>query len=86
VLQQFMQPAAAEEPVEELTEREREVLRYIAQGLSNQEIARLLVVSVTTIHTHVSKILAKLNVTSRTQAALYALRKGLVTLDDTDGQ
>lgn len=87
VLSQLSQQAAAPTPVrqrapeEDLTEREREVLRFIAQGLSNQEIARNLVVSEATVHTHVSKILTKLNLNSRTQAALYALRKGLATLD-----
>ncbi len=66
---------------EELTEREKEVLQYMAQGYSNAEIARLLVVSNATVHTHVSRILAKLNVSSRTQAVLYALKRGIVSLD-----
>jgi len=66
---------------EELTEREKEVLQYMAQGYSNAEIARLLVVSNATVHTHVSRILSKLNVSSRTQAVLYALKRGIVSLD-----
>ena len=66
---------------EELTERETEVLKLMAHGYSNAEIARLMVVSNATVYTHVSRILSKLKVTSRTQAALYALRKKLVTLD-----
>jgi len=69
-----------------LTEREVEVLKLIARGLSNQEIAETLVVSVATVYTHVSKILDKLHLASRTQAALYALREGLASLyDDTSG-
>ena len=76
------QPAArAHAPEDDLTEREMEVLRFIAQGLSNQEIARNLTVSEATVHSHVSKVLTKLNLNSRTQAALYALRKGIATLD-----
>jgi len=65
-----------------LTDREVEVLKLIARGLSNQEIAETLVVSVATIYTHVSKILDKLHLASRTQAALYALREGLASLYD----
>jgi NarL family two-component system response regulator LiaR len=63
-----------------LTVREVEVLKLIARGLSNQEIAETLVVSVATVYTHVSKILDKLHLASRTQAALYALREGLASL------
>jgi two-component system, NarL family, response regulator LiaR len=81
VLQQFRGSSEDEKQVEQLTDREVEVLRLMAQGYSNQEIARLLVLSPATVHTHVSRILTKLNVSSRTQAALYALRKGLVSLD-----
>ncbi len=61
-----------------LSERELEVLALLAKGLSNQEIARTLVISERTVHTHVSRILHKLHLASRTQAALYALREGLV--------
>jgi NarL family two-component system response regulator LiaR len=71
-----------ENEVETLTDRELEVLKCMARGQSNTEIAQQLVVSEATIHSHVSKILAKLHLTSRTQAALYALRKGLVSLDE----
>jgi len=67
-----------------LTEREVDVLRLIARGLSNQEIAETLVVSIATVYTHVSKILDKLHLASRTQAALYALREGLASLYDED--
>ena len=68
-----------------LTDREVEVLKLIARGLSNQEIAETLVVSVATVYTHVSKILDKLHLASRTQAALYALREGLASLYDGEG-
>lgn len=81
---------ASEQPTspDPLTEREVEVLKLIARGLSNQEIAETLVVSVATVYTHVSKILDKLHLASRTQAALYALREGLASLYDDvgDGQ
>ena len=69
-----------------LTEREVDVLKLIARGLSNQEIADTLVVSIATVYTHVSKILDKLHLASRTQAALYALREGLASLYDDEGE
>ena len=69
-------------PTEEpLTEREEEVLGLVAQGLANQEIADRLFVSERTVRAHVSNILGKLHVANRTQAALYALREGLASLD-----
>ena len=61
-----------------LTEREMEVLHLLAQGMSNREIARQFVISEKTVKTHVSNILAKLHLADRTQAALYAVRRGLV--------
>jgi NarL family two-component system response regulator LiaR len=64
--------------VESLSERELDVLRLLATGLPNREIAARLVLSEKTIKTHVSSILAKLEVSDRTQAALYAVREGLV--------
>jgi NarL family two-component system response regulator LiaR len=64
-----------------LTEREVEILRCVAQGLSNQEIADVLVLSERTVRTHVTNILTKLHLANRTQAALYALREGLARLD-----
>jgi NarL family two-component system response regulator LiaR len=69
-----------------LTDREVEVLKLIARGLSNQEIAETLVVSVATVYTHVSRVLDKLHLASRTQAALYALREGLASLYDGEGK
>jgi NarL family two-component system response regulator LiaR len=68
-------------PTEEpLTEREVDVLQLVAQGMSNQEIAETLVVGERTVSTHVSNILDKLHLANRTQATLYALRKGLASL------
>ncbi len=69
---------------EPLTEREVEVLRLIARGLSNQEIASSLHVSERTVTTHISNILDKLHLANRTQATLYALRKGIASLYDQE--
>jgi two-component system, NarL family, response regulator LiaR len=69
------------EHTDTLTERETDVLRLLATGKSNREIARDLTISETTTKTHVGSILAKLGVVSRTQAALYAVRVGLVQVD-----
>ena len=66
------------EQTEPLTERERDVLRLVAGGVSNKEIAAALAIGERTVKTHVSSVLAKLGVQSRTQAALYAVRAGLV--------
>jgi NarL family two-component system response regulator LiaR len=65
-----------------LTAREMEVLRLIAHGHSNREIAGQLSISEETVHAHVGSILGKLHLASRTQAALYALKEGIATLDD----
>jgi two-component system, NarL family, response regulator LiaR len=70
-------PPAAPSPQPDLTEREREVLRLIAQGMNNQQIAQTLTISEKTVKTHVSNILGKLHVDDRTQAAIYALKNGL---------
>jgi len=65
-----------------LTSRELEVLKLIAQGNDNKSIAATLIVSEKTVKTHVSNILSKLQLTDRTQAAIYALKQGVVPLDD----
>jgi NarL family two-component system response regulator LiaR len=64
-----------------LTVREMEVLKLVAEGLTNQNIADELVISERTVRTHVTHILAKLHLANRTQAALYALREGLADLE-----
>lgn len=80
----LMREVRAPESPETLTERETEVLRLLAQGRSNKEIAHDLSIGEKTVKTHVSNILSKLNVPSRTQAALYAVRIGLVSIDHAE--
>lgn len=82
VLEELSHPAGSPPTPEPLTERELEVLQLVAQGLSNQEIARQLVIGDATVRTHIGNILTKLHLANRVQAALYALRKGLSSLDD----
>jgi two-component system, NarL family, response regulator LiaR len=65
---------------EDLTERELEVIRLVADGLSNQDIAQKLTISEKTVKTHVSNILGKLDLSDRTQLAIYAIKHGLVDL------
>ena len=81
VLHELAHPSGHPPTPQPLTERELEVLRLVAQGLSNREIADHLVITEMTVRTHVSNILGKLHLASRIQAALYALREGLVALD-----
>jgi NarL family two-component system response regulator LiaR len=76
--------ARKREPIDPLSERELEVLRLVARGMSNQEIADHLVVGEATVRSHVSAVLRKLQLSSRTQATLYALREGLASLDDAN--
>ena len=82
VAARLMQEVHVPESPESLTKRETEVLRLLAQGKANKEIAAALVIGEKTVKTHVSNILSKLGVSSRTQAALYAVRLGLVSLDE----
>lgn len=71
-------------PVQELTDREVEVLKLVAQGKSNRTISDDLVISLGTVRSHLSNILSKLHLASRTQATLYALQQGLASLEDAD--
>lgn len=91
---QLVDPAVASAVMQELTragkhnttltEREHEVLRQIAQGHTNHEIAEALTISDETVKTHVGNILTKLQLAHRTQAVIYALKKGLISLDEID--
>jgi NarL family two-component system response regulator LiaR len=86
VVNRFAQPAGerAEEGVlEQLTERETEVLGLAAKGMTNQEIAHELTISVRTVQVHLSNVFGKMGVGSRTEAVLHALRRGWITLEDT---
>jgi NarL family two-component system response regulator LiaR len=84
VARQLMREVGVPDSPEKLTERETEVLRLLAQGKSNKEIGATLVIGEKTVKTHVSNILSKLGVSSRTQAALYAVRVGLVSSEELD--
>jgi NarL family two-component system response regulator LiaR len=78
----LMREVRAPDSPEALTDRETEVLRFLARGKANKQIASSLYVSEKTVKAHVSSILMKLGVQSRTQAALYAVRTGLVSIDE----
>jgi len=77
LMQEIKEPTETMTPEEALTPRELEILRFLARGLSNQEIADELKISVTTVATHVRNILGKLHLANRTQAALYAVEQGI---------
>lgn len=81
VLSELIHPPKQPPTSEPLTERELTVLRLVAQGSSNRNIAEQLVIAEITVRTHVSNILSKLHLASRTQAALYALKEGLASLE-----
>jgi NarL family two-component system response regulator LiaR len=81
LMRELNQPPSLPPTTDPLTEREVEVIRLVAQGLSNDEIAEKLVVSERTVRTHVSHILDKLHLANRTQVALYAVREGIAKLD-----
>lgn len=81
VLQELLEQSTVEPG---LTERELEVLRQLAHGRTNRAIAEALVISEETVKTHVGNLLAKLQLAHRTQAALYALKQGLVEIEEID--
>ena len=81
VLRELARPPERPPTPDPLSAREVEVLRLVARGLGNQEIADALGIGEATVRSHVSSILAKLHLASRTQAALYALREGLASLE-----
>ena len=86
ILRRLMaQMPAPADPLAALSDREREVLRLIAGGLSNKEIGAALALAEVTVKGYVSTMLSKLGVLDRTQAALLAVRYGLVSLDDLPG-
>ncbi|HEX9116115.1 MAG TPA: response regulator transcription factor [Anaerolineae bacterium] len=81
VIREISQPSTLPPAPSPLSEREVAVLKLVAQGLTNQEIAEKLLISEWTVRTHVRNILSKLHLANRTQATLYALREGLAGLD-----
>ncbi len=82
VLTELSTPPKKPLTADPLTGRELDILKLVAQGRSNKEIAEHLVIAEMTVRTHVSNILGKLHLASRTQAALYALREGIASLED----
>ncbi|RIK34716.1 MAG: DNA-binding response regulator [Chloroflexi bacterium] len=80
VLRRLNQPPARPDPLSKLTARERQVLDLLAQGYSNSEIAHELVITQFTVRSHVCRVLKKLNLVNRTQAALYLLKHGSSSL------
>jgi len=81
LMREVRAPASPEALTEPLTERETEVLELLARGKANKQIARELFVAISTIKTHVNNLYRKLGISSRTQAALYAARIGLVSTE-----
>lgn len=85
VLQELRRPAEKTPPPNALTVREVEVLRLVAKGMSNRQIATQLTTTEATIKTHVSSILSKLHLANRVQAALYAISEGVTLPEDMPG-
>ena len=84
VLEELGQPVKQPLTPEPLTQREVDIIRLVAQGLSNRQIAEQLVIGEATVRTHVGNVLNKLHLANRVQATLYALREGLTSLDEID--
>ena len=82
VIRELNRPSSLPPAEEPLTAREVEVLQLVAQGQTNQQIGHELCIAERTVRSHMSNILGKLHLANRTQAALYALRKGLASLDE----
>ncbi len=82
VLNELSNPSQKPLTPDPLTAREMEILKLVAQGKSNKDIAENLVIAEETVHTHVSNILNKLHLASRTQAALFALKEGIASVED----
>jgi len=82
VLQEIQQPPESPPTPDPLSDREIEVLRLVAKGMGNKEIAEYLVITEATVRSHVSNILGKLHLANRVQATLYALQEGLTSLND----
>jgi NarL family two-component system response regulator LiaR len=77
----LLQAAGETDPFDRFTSREREVLKLLAEGLTNREIADLLFISVKTVLNHRARIMEKLDIRNRTELIKYAIRKGLITVD-----
>jgi NarL family two-component system response regulator LiaR len=73
---------AHQDELNELTPREHEVLRLLAQGVSNAQIANALTISEATVRTHIANVLSKLNLRDRAHVTIYALKRGLISLDE----
>jgi NarL family two-component system response regulator LiaR len=84
VLEEISQPVKQPLTPEPLTEREVDIVRLVAQGLSNRQIAEQLVIGEATVRTHVGNVLNKLHLANRVQATLYALKEGITSLDEID--
>jgi DNA-binding NarL/FixJ family response regulator len=86
VLEELVQPQPVKQPLtpDPLTQREVDIIRLVAQGLSNRQIADKLVIGEATVRTHVGNVLTKLHLANRVQATLYALREGLTSLEEMD--
>jgi two-component system, NarL family, response regulator LiaR len=82
MMRELGQSAPDKPIIEPLTEREVEVLSLLARGADNQEIAEKLVIAEVTVRTHISRVLSKLHLANRVQATLYAIREGLISIEE----